>query len=165
MSNENSLGWSDRFALIDKYTPSDDQICTAFGVNSDELATARELRTAGTFSAVSTIDVDAFANIFGGTGVTTHTKPTTKSVSPTTATKRVKTPKKRGRQGTKIVEAFTAVPASPTSVEAFATDHNVSIAVLRQSRRFDKTGITGNIKVKKDKESGTLMIWRDAPSA
>ncbi len=192
MSNNKLLveGWSDRFAIIDRYKPNDEQICSAFGVSTDELATARDLRSKGTFTASSTINVDTYSALFSAAGsvtkpvakkasgskatatTTTHTKTTpaakavvTTTVSkPETSTKTVREPKKRGRKGTKIQLAFAAIPSTPTPAEAFAQQNGVSLAVLRQSKRFDTSGTLGAVRVKKDRESGTLMVWRDPDS-
>jgi hypothetical protein len=68
--------------------------------------------------------------------------------------------KKRGRKGQKIHEAFAAIPVSPTPAEAFAAAHKVSMPVLRQSKRFDRTGL-GIVNVKKNRDSKVLMIWRN----
>ena len=164
----NTLTWNDRFALIDHYTPTDKQIVDAFGVTQDELDTALQLRASGQFLSMPNVDVASYSSVFASTteGIkapkrTTTVTSTTTSVPPESASKRVKTPKKRGRKGTKILKAFTAVPTEPTSVNEFAATHSVSVAVLRQSKRFDHSGL-GSVRVKKDKASGTLMIWREA---
>jgi len=169
----NTLNWSDRFALIDKYSPSDEVICNTLGLNTDELNTARDLRASGNFQAASEINVDEYADMFKNaaktesvtaparnSGITSHVKPTIKTTAPLTSTKPVKESKKRGRKGSKISEAFIAIPTTAIPAEQFATDHSVSLAVLRQSRRFDKSGL-GPVRVKKDKETKQLMIWRE----
>lgn len=193
MSNSKTLSWNDRFALLDHFKPSDADACSAFGVTQSELDTARDMRTAGAFTASPDVDVASYSTMFGiqaapktasastsstsatpskssttttkakKSGATSITK-TGKSggAKPETATKKVKEPKKRGRKGDKIANAFAAIPASPTPVEAFASSNNVSLAVLRQSKRFDPNPDLGTVHVKKDKESGTLMIWREA---
>lgn len=184
MSKSKTLNWNDRFALIDHYKPSDDQVCVAFGVSADELKTARDMRSAGAFTATPGLDLSSYGNMFAtasaspstGSGVsssskaparrggsTSVTKDTSdsKAGTPSTATKKTKEPKKRGRKGDNIAKAFAAIPSTPTPVEAFASSHGVSIAVLRQSKRFDTSGSTGLVRVKKDKESKTLMIWRE----
>lgn len=81
---------------------------------------------------------------------------------PMTATKpsRIRIPKKRGRKGDKIINAFRNIPSTPTDAESFADIHGISIGVLRQIKRFDKTGLPGTVKVRKN-TSGILMIWRD----
>jgi len=85
---------------------------------------------------------------------------------PASASKPLTTPKKRGRQGTNVVDAFSAVPIEAVPIDEFRLKHNVSFAVLRQAKRFDKSGLTGTVRVKKDKKTGSLMIWRDvAPSS
>lgn len=179
MSKSKTMSWNDRFALLDHYEPSDATACDAFGVTQDELTTARDMRVAGAFTATPDIDVNSYSKMFASAeqpvakvstkstrrgGATSTTKTKTTSVKPVTATKKVKEPKKRGRKGDNIAKAFAAIPTSPTPVEAFATTHGVSIAVLRQSKRFDKTEGGGTVRVKKDKESKALMIWRETAS-
>lgn len=161
------LSWGERFALINKFQPSDEKICAAFNVSKDELATARELLQTGTFKVNSSIDVAKYQGIFDVTPsitiedatptVTVHARP---AVS---ASKTAKTPQKRGRKGDKILKAFEAVPTAPVPVEQFVKQHGVSVAVLRQSKRFDKTG-KGIVNVKKDKATKTLMVWRSVNS-
>lgn len=180
--SKKTLNWNDRFALMDHYKPSDEQACSAFGVTRDELRTARDMRSAGAFTASPNIDLNSYSNMFtasasaapatntpsttsttrrsGSTSVTKEASGS-KAGAPSTATKKTKEPKKRGRKGDNIAKAFAAIPATPTPVETFAANHGVSIAVLRQSKRFDGTGLTGAVRVKKDKESKTLMIWRE----
>lgn len=181
MSKSKTMSWNDRFALLDHYKPTDDQACGAFGVTQDELKTAREMRSAGAFTATPDIDVKSYSNLFSAAAPasadsTPSTKSTRRSTStstvkpstkgkPQTATKKTKEPKKRGRKGDNIAKAFEAIPADPTPVDTFANDHGVSVAVLRQSKRFDKSPELGSVRVKKDKESKTLMIWREAPSS
>jgi len=157
-----ALSWGQRFALIDAYQPNDEQICQAFHLAPEELNSARDLRTQGTFKVDTTLNVEAYKSVFQGetkaASVTQHTAPrsaTKKAVTATNSTKRT------GKKGNKILSAFTAVPSTPVSIEKFATEHNVSVAVLRQSKRFDNTGVSGEVKVKKNKESGQLMIWRE----
>jgi len=117
MSSNKIMSWNDRFALIDHYQPSDDAVCTAFGVEQGELDTARSLRDAGTFVANSQLDVSKYQGVFASgnaikttktvkaaSGATTHTKVD----KPETATKtvKVKVPAKRGRKGDKITKAL-----------------------------------------------------------
>ena len=180
MSNKSkSLSWCDRFALIDHYQPSDDDIISIMGVTKDQLDTARELRATGTIVATPNLDVDSYGKMFGAT-VPAVSKPATTKSSATSVTKPVpattggapqtaspapRVPKKRGRKGTNISNAFSNIPTTAVSAEQFASDNNVSLAVLRQSRRFDTCPQNGTVHVKKDKQTKTLMIWRDAPSS
>jgi hypothetical protein len=169
--------WNDRLTLIDHYKPTDEQACTVFGVQQAELDVARNHLKTGVFSLSQNLDVDSYDNLFasasGGTdSVTstitkapTRTKPTVTTVTttksaPETATAKVREKAKRGRKGDKIISAFASIPTTPTPAEDFAKQYGVSIAVLRQSKRFDKT--EGTVKVKKDKASKTLMIWRES---
>lgn len=175
MSKAKTLNWNDKLALIDYYKPDDQTICKTFGVTQDELDTARAMKQNGTFTPTKDIDYSSYSNMFSGDNVTSTTKPeVTSSTSstvklptvdpkqpPQTATKASKVPKKRGRKGSKIQKAFVAIPNVPTEAETFANKNQVSIAVLRQSKRFDKNPELGSVKVKKDKETGNLMIWRE----
>jgi hypothetical protein len=167
-------GWSDRFALLDYYKPTNTQACEALGVTLDELNTAHDLRAQGHFGGESKIKVETYASLFAEdaalmkntkakkASATSHTKPktTAPTSAPLTASKPVKEAKKRGRKGSNISTAFLAIPSEAIPAEQFATEYNVSLAVLRQSRRFDKSGL-GPVRVKKDKETKQLMIWRE----
>lgn len=174
------MSWADRFAMIDHYKPTDAQICVAFGLSQDELDTARTLRQAGSFRASPNLDVAKYANVFTGdtvqvaTAVNTSTsfgktKPgsATTHTMPETASKRIRPPQKRGRKGDKISRALMAVPTTQTPVETFMAEHDVSLAVLRQSKRFiekldaDVQATIGQINVRQDKATKTLMIWRE----
>lgn len=187
MSNKHAtLSWAERFALIDLYQPTDSQVCSVFGVSNDELSMARTLRETGRFGATPAMDAKKYDNPFTVSAATTtirkgkaksapattHTKPTTvdgTGTPPQTATKRTSTkvPQKRGRKGDKIQQALLAVPEQPISVDDFRKQYNVSTAVLRQSRRFiSKMDATvrkqiGTVKVRQDKDTKVLMIWRE----
>jgi len=174
-----TLTWGDRLALINHYNPSDEVICSAFGVTQGELDTARNMLTSGSLAVTPDIDFASYSSIFASSdNATATTKPSSKTTSttstvkaaegekaPETATKRVKAPQKRGRKGDKIAIAFAKIPETPTKAEAFATEYSVSLAVLRQSKRFDKSPELGNVRVKKDKDTGELMIWRESTTA
>jgi hypothetical protein len=178
------MSWNDRFALIDAYHPTNTSICATFNLSPAELKTAMSLRTAGTFQSNNKMDVTKFGNPFVdiadeptiSTPLTSFTNKQKIGTStshvvgqPETATKRVviKTPQKRGRKGNKITSAFMAVTDSPVAVEQFVLQHKVSLAVLRQSKRFIEQMSTedavkiGKIVVKQDKDTKTLMIWRE----
>lgn len=154
-----NLGWGERLAIINKFGLNDSQATTAFGVSADELTTARSMVNDGVFIIPTDMDFGPYENELKGfkkpsTGKETSTKPVT-------ATKPKREVKKRGRKGTKILDAFRAVPTTAVPAEEFATTHSVSMAVLRQARRFDTTGLPGAVKVKKDRQAGILMIWRE----
>ena len=170
MSNKStSLSWNDRLALIHAYKPSDTVICNALGITQDELHTARGMEANGHFVATKDLDVSAYSDLFQedsisvpktSTGETGSVSIPTSSQPPATATKVVVLPKKRGRKGDNILKAFSAIPATPTGALPFASEHAVSLAVLRQAKRFDCIG-TGVVRVKKDNVSKELMIWRE----
>lgn len=163
------LSWSDRFALIDHYTPTDDIICKTFNLTPNELDTARSLRAQGTFVANPSLDVAKYSAMFTHPtpsaipviaraaktgGATVHTRPES-------ATKQPHIPQKRGRKGTKIIDALRAVPTTPVPVDQFSQQHDVSVAVLRQAKRFTENATDiGIINVKQDKATKQLMIWR-----
>lgn len=169
------LSWNDRFALIDAYKPSDLAICAAFKLSPAELRTAVSLRNAGTFAPNKNLDVSKYTNVFQMDEDVTLGEETVKTITatvhsfPESATKRTitKIPQKRGRKGSKITDALLAVPTSPVSVETFTKEHDVSVAVLRQAKRFieklspDQVAKIGNVVVKQDKNTKTLMIWRE----
>ncbi len=160
MSKPN-ISWPDRFALMDHFKPTDDQITSVFGLTQDELDTARGLRQAGTFTANQKLDVAKFGNVFtSGKGIASTIPVTSQGGVPTTiagsmagnrpqkfgtatshtkpesASKKPKVPQKRGRKGDKITTALCAVPTTPSPVADFIQQYGVSLPVLRQSKRF-----------------------------
>jgi len=185
------IGWSGRFALIDHYKPTDEQILNTFGVTSDELATARELRAAKAFSVSDSFDVEKYGNVFAAgqrivntipatsqngvhttiagaiPGTSNKTGTATTHMRPESATMKPKIPQKRGRKGDKIATALRAVPTTQMPVEEFIKQHGVSLPVLRQSKRFiekldaETQKQIGKINVRQDKATKTLMIWRE----
>lgn len=101
---------------------------------------------------------------------TTKTAPATVHAKPETASKKAKEPQKRGRKGDKIAKALQAVPTSKVPVESFIKEHGISLAVLRQSKRFIAAldpatqQAIGKVNVRQDSASKQLMIWREEPS-
>ncbi|PPD54356.1 MAG: hypothetical protein CTY12_03430 [Methylotenera sp.] len=169
------LSWNDRFALIDAYKPSQVAICAAFRLSPAELKTAMSLRDAGTFAPNPNLDVTKYTDIFQISDDIAPSNTTLKSVTatvhsfPETASKRIttKAPQKRGRKGNKIADALLAVPTTPIAVDSFIQEHGVSVAVLRQAKRFiekmnpEQAAQVGNIIVKQNKDTKTLMIWKE----
>jgi hypothetical protein len=183
--------------LIDHYQPSDSAVCAAFNLTQDELDTARILRAAGTFTTDPTFDVTPYQNVFTNAVQAIDQQPriigmgkpdmypTTKDMidagdssygprgsatihaRPESASKRVREPQKRGRKGDKIKQALCAVPTTPVPVDDFIKQYNISLAVLRQAKRFiekfDETTVRqiGKINVRQDKVSKQLLIWRE----
>lgn len=189
------MSWNDRFAVINHFKPTDAQVTAAFGVSHDELETARGLLSAGTFAPTPNLDMGRYDGVFAAAAAapqlmpsvasstaTSVVKPTMSAVTtkqgnatsyakPETASRKAKEPQKRGRKGDKIATALSAVPMERTNAEEFAKQHNVSIAVLRQSKRFleqmtpEQRAAIGTICVRQDKDTRTLMIWREKPAA
>ena len=164
------LSWGDRFALIEHFKPTDDQVRTAFEVTQAELDTARQLLNSGTFVPTANFDTSSYAGLFDqqsrqlkAPSATVHTMP------PATATKQTatvaKVPGRRGRKSNKIASAFAAIPTTPISAEDFTKQHGISLAVLRQSKRFvskmdtNVAASIGTINVRQDKTTKTLMVW------
>lgn len=177
MSKGTNLSWNDRLTLIDHFKPSAQKAAEVFGVSEGELTVAQDLRKKGQFPANPQLDVASYSSLFasadgnpsGGTdGISTVTSvkapsrktTVTSTKAPESASAPVREAKKRGRKGDNILKAFSSIPATPVPAEAFAKEYGVSLAVLRQSHRFDKVG-GGSVRVKKDKASKTLMIWRE----
>ena len=171
MKKVTNLNWPGRLAVLNQFNPSDSDACKVLGISNDELKTARDLEKCGTLVADSGLDTEAYAPLFtpGASVINPKARPSLESVvrdsskgqPPMSATKKVTAPKKRGRKGDAIAKAFMQVPGVPTPVEAFAQTNGVSLAVMRQSKRFDQSGLPGGVRVKKDKTTGTLMIWRE----
>ena len=168
-----TLSWNDRLTLINHYKPSDAEATRVFDVTQGELDVARGQLKTGVFSLSDDLDVESYGHLFATetTEATSSTVTSTLSsaikktsatsiLKPESATAKSHTAKKRGRKGDKITKAFSSIPASPIAADDFAKEHGVSIAVLRQSKRFDTVG-GGTVRVKKDKGSKTLMIWRE----
>ena len=158
--SDTNLGWGSRLALIDHYQASDEQASVTFDVPVDEIVAARELRNSGGAANLPVdIDVEDYGNPFTEVqGATSVRRPGTREPAES-STAITPAPKKRGRKGTKINEAFTAIGTDPVPAEEFADTRNVSLNVLRQAKRFDRTGL-GRVRVKKI--DGTLMVYREA---
>jgi len=80
---------------------------------------------------------------------------------PQTATKQKKKLKKRGPKGNKIALAFKKIPHIAVDFNEFARVHNVSTNVLRQIKRHDIYSNSGQVFVRKDKNTKKMMIWRE----
>jgi len=144
-----SLSWGQRFALINAYHPSDVDACKALGVTTQELSTARSLVAKGVFQVDSTMNVEPYGVLFG------RVSSGKSGVDVTTSGA-----KKRGRKGDKISACFSNIPTQPMPADELIEKYGISLPVLRQFKRFDKTGLPGEVNVKKDKTTGVLMVWR-----
>lgn len=163
-----TLTWNDRFALIDYYKPSDTEICNIFNIDINSLNVARNFRKTGQFKPSPNIDVKSYAHLFNSTQSNSLQKPekkqtATTTTKPITATKKPTVIRKRGRKGDNIKTAFAAITTTPIDAIKFSKQHNISIAVLRQSKRFDLTPEAGKIHVKKIIQDGKkiLCVWRE----
>ena len=165
MMNISTLTWADKFALIDEYKPTDETICRTFKITLAEWITAKQLWQLGVFQSNPKINIKQYEGIFNVQPIIPLT--TTETDLPETATKRsVAHPHKRGRKSNKIITAFLAVPEDPIDIIEFAAQYNVSVAVLKQSKRFltnvddDTKQQIGTINIRKNKETKQLMIWK-----
>lgn len=171
----NRMGWSDRLALINFFNPSIEQACKIFNVSKDEIEAAQDLQKTGAFTASDNLKMESYASLFNNPTSIASTIPIpppkkrilspgidNTSLQPMTATKPTHAPQKRGRKGNNIATAFKSIPHSPVDLEQFANTHSVSVAVLRQAKRFDPVPETGRVKVRKDKQTDNLTIWREA---
>lgn len=169
------LSWSDRFTIIQMANASSDveltneQICSTFGVDSEELAVALECFEDGIFKTNNNKDYSPYLPLFEGKDIqlVDDREPRQRTlpeivVEALTPEERqlFASKRKTGRKGNNITRAFKAVPHEPVPVDEFSAKHNVSVAVLRQYKRFDKTG-GARVYVRKDKETGVIMIWRE----
>jgi hypothetical protein len=194
MNDIKDMSWNDKFALIDRHNPSDEMICMVFGITLNELNKARELRKAGTFEASGEFDHQAVVDIFSSSIdfqlPTLNGEESLLGIQPMnpltgqiftlrhlydadqpaeSATKKltITPPQKRGRKGDKIAIALSQVSTIPEPVEQFIVKHGVSLAVLRQAKRFisamapAEASAIGKVVVKQDKNSRVLMIWRE----
>jgi len=159
MNNVSTLNWQQRLAIISKLAPTDERASKVFGVSVDEINTARDSITAD-----ENFDVTPFASQFTTTATTTTT--TTTATSTATGIK-----KKRGRTGSRVINAFANVSSTPVALADFATANNVSENVLRQVKRFTHNN-QGTVlpqfehkTIRVGKRDGTSCIWLDEVSA
>ena len=150
----NTFSWSEKLTLINELNPSDEEIFQTFKITMDELDFANECMKSGVFKLAEDLDVDLLKNIFSDKTITSEKN---------FASKPKPEAKKRGRKGDNILKAYMSIPSKPTPIEQFAQEHNVSLPVLKQSKRFDKTGLEGTVRVKKlpQEDKKVLMIWRE----
>lgn len=171
---QHKLNWPQRFAVIEHYGPSVEQICRTFGISQSEFEVVCQLRQAGAFKNLDrSFDAAKHRDVFGINRP--QQKMSVLPAAPNQATKaptvkrivqRVVDTPKRGRQGSKIVDALRAVPLQPVDANTFSQQYDVSIAVLRQSKRFleklpeNERREIGTVVVKQDRNNKQLMIWR-----
>lgn len=148
MKLSSTLSWADKLVLVQRFELSEVEACNAFGVTRQELVVAKDLQTRGVFAPNDTLNTAIYSDFFVKlrSGELEHLQ---------------KTFKPKGARPSKITMAFEAITNRPQKVDEIIEKHGVSLAVLRQSKRFDK-GNVGQIHIRKDKETGELMVWRDA---
>lgn len=166
------LSWADRFGILHKMPqlPTDDEICRVFRVDYNELHLARICLRDRVFRVNTQINSELYERLFNGEEVEFPPFPSqrTRTYPEFNEEDRVlfasrreeKKAKQKVRRSNNIDIAFKNVPTVPTPVEPFAEKYRVSVAVLRQHKRFDKVQ-TGPVFVRKNKETGVIEIWRD----
>ena len=147
MKLSSSLSWADKLELMEKYSLTKQDACTAFGVTEREVTNAQQLQARGIFGP-SSINTEIYSGFFA--------KLRTGELEVATQ----KTFKPKGARPSKITQAFDAIGPTPQKVDDIVAQFGVSLAVLRQSKRFDKTN-SGQVHIRKDKDTGDLMVWRE----
>ena len=142
-----TLSWADKLALKERFQLSPQEACKAFGITSAELNTAITLAEKGVFFVNKKLNTEIYSDFF--TKMRSGEQVSLPNVN------RVKV----GAKPSKITKAFDAITTTPQSVDSLIESYDVSLAVLRQSKRFDKNN-AGRIHIRKDKATGTLMVWR-----
>jgi len=160
--------WSDRLAVINEFKLSNAAIAELFHTTDADLALARGLvqKSLLTITPLSAKDRARWAPFVSSIPNAAPTVPTqtTLTVAPSTTVKAPTTRKtpipgaKRGRTGSKIINALNAIPSTPQPIETFIATYGISKTVLRQSKRFLDTAI--KVSIKKDKATGVEMICR-----
>jgi hypothetical protein len=145
-----TLSWTQCKAIINHYQPSEEKISEIFGIPS------KQVRNLDIFNPDPSFDVTPYYLLFDSE----ITSTTNSSGHGRVDTYISKSKKPRGRPGNRIITAFQNIPETPIDVKAFASKWQVSVSVLRQSLRFDKTGLPGKVHVRLNKEN-ILVIWRD----
>lgn len=158
------MGWGERLAITSSMDLSDAEtvkhVCEVLNVPVSELQAHVGLAASGDVIVNLDIEPTDYTNLFDMAKIKKVEQQIKKASS-----KKEPSGKRRGRQGKKIAEAFAAIPYTPTPIEAFRQQFNVSVPVLRQQKRFDPSQHLGRVRVKTDPETKQLMIYRDAPAA
>ena len=144
------LSWTQSLSIIQHYKPSEQRIGEIFGISKEKLQTLGII-----FKPDPTFDVTPYYVLFEPSSEHPVMLPIPKGESHYSQNK-----KRAGRPGNNIINSFWNVPSTPVGAIEFAEKSNVSLSVLRQSKRFDKTNLLGKVHVRKNKD-GILMIWRD----
>lgn len=140
-ANIASLNWEQRIAVIEANKATDEQAAKVFGTTADEVKSKRT-----EVVAEEGFDTAPYAAHFS-------TKPES-ATDTTDTTEEPKTIKRRGRSGNRVKTAFSAVTATPEPLEDFAKKHNVSVNVLRQTKRF-----APDMGIRVGKRDGVTCIW------
>lgn len=149
MRLQSTLSWADRLTLIREYQLQPTEACTAFGVNEGQLKAAIKLQSRGIFDTNDSLNPEVFREYFTKLRSGEFTGNSTKTFRPKTS------------RPSKIVDAFKSITEAPQPVDEVISRFGISLAVLRQSKRFDKSDTPGTIRIRKDKDSGQMMVWRD----
>ncbi len=150
--------WQTRLAIVNDFKLTNSQAIELFNTTEKELLTARNLVDKGVIQvqALTSDEREQWSSQLGATTINTPYLPVASTVAvvkPTTATNT-----KRGRQGTKITNAFKALSSTPQPIDTFVKEYGVSRTILRQSKRFLDTPV--KVSIKRDKQTGQEMICR-----
>ena len=131
------------------FSPPDVVAKKIFDIDDTQLLLIKNLAKERFSPTTVTINPQQYSSLF---------KEESKDFEPPRTATRQKRP--RGRPGLNIIKAFSLIPKTPVPAEAFASQNNISLSVLRQHKRFDKTNIEGQVYVRKDSKTDQLMVWR-----
>lgn len=115
-----NFSWADRLALIAHYNPPLSHAAQVFNVSLAEIKTALRVQNDGSI-VESKIDLEQYANIFDPINI----KPIVH--------------KRRGRRGSKIMDAIINVPSTPVELNGYLAQHGIKESILRQYTRFKRT--------------------------
>jgi hypothetical protein len=167
MKSQLPQSWQERLAIINEFKIPNSTAISLFATTEKELQTARGLVEKGMLK-VPQLTADQRSqwqpHIPSAESSTTSAPIVNTTIQSTPmhvqvkAKPQVPSGAKRGRQGTKIVVALSAIPTTPQPVDTFVKQYGVSKTILRQSKRFLDEPI--KVSIKRDKSTGIEMICR-----
>lgn len=138
---------ADRNAVITKLKISDEEAAKELNITVEEVTTARDA-----VEPTTNFDVSPYR---------AHFQKPTKADASGSATTIERPKKKRGPQGTRIVDAFDKVTEDPVPLADHAKKYHVSENCLRQPKRFYQRD---DVVIRVRKIDGVQCIWREAPT-
>ena len=137
-----NLNWPQRLQIVSSLNVSSEHAANVMGVSVEDLEYATKK-----FTPDATFNVEPFAPHFSFA--------TKIAATPAVAVSK----RRRGRKSSKIKDALNAVSTTKQPLKQFCERHSVSEHCMRQHARFAPD--RKDIVVRKDKESGQIMIWSE----